>query len=57
MYAKPFDGGVGGASQVDDREQLMRLRRIRPDADARPAGLDNFDVFVRSLAIGLSDQP
>ena len=54
LYMKPFDGGGWrGVSRVDDREQLMRaydesgqmLMHIQQ-------GLDNFDVFVRSLAIG-----
>lgn len=54
LYMKPFDGGGWrGVSRVDDREQLMRaydesgqmLMHIQQ-------GLDHFDVFVRSLAIG-----
>lgn len=54
LYMKPFDGGGWrGVSRIDDEEKLwqaynesgrtlMHLQR----------GLDNFEVFVRSLAIG-----
>ncbi len=54
LYMKPFDGGGWrGVSRVDDPEGLMRaydesggmLMHLQQ-------GLDHFDVFVRSLAIG-----
>ncbi len=54
LYMKPFDGGGWrGVSRVDDEQQLMQTY----DASGQmlmhlQAGLDNFDVFVRSLAIG-----
>lgn len=54
LYLKPFDGGGWrGVSRVDDEQQLMQTY----DASGQmlmhlQAGLDNFDVFVRSLAIG-----
>jgi hypothetical protein len=54
MYMKPFDGGGWrGVSRVDDVKDLMRtydesgqmLMHIQQ-------GLDDYEVFVRSLAIG-----
>ena len=54
LYMKPFDGGGWrGVSRIDNEEKLNRAY----DESGRALmhlqrGLDNFDVFVRSLAIG-----
>lgn len=54
LYMKPFDGGGWrGVSRIDDEQMLehaydesgQMLMHLQ-------AGLDNYDVFVRSLAIG-----
>ena len=54
LYMKPFDGGGWrGVSRIDDESDLMESY----DSSGQmlmhlQAGLDDFDVFVRSLAIG-----
>ena len=54
LYMKPFDGGGWrGVSRIDNPTEL----KAAYDASGQTlmhlqAGLDNFDVFVRSLAIG-----
>lgn len=54
LYMKPFDGGGWrGVSRIDSEYELMRSY----DASGQSmmhlqAGLDDFDVFVRALAIG-----
>lgn len=54
LYMKPFDGGGWrGVSRIDNAEDLMRAY----DASGTTVmhlqkGLDDFDVFVRSLGIG-----
>lgn len=54
LFMKPFDGGGWrGVTKIDNEHELMRAY----DESGRTlmhlqAGLDNYDVFVRSLAIG-----
>ena len=54
LYMKPFDGGGWrGVSRIDDERALMQAY----DSSGQmlmhlQAGLDNYEVFVRSLAIG-----
>ena len=54
LYMKPFDGGGWrGVTRINNEWELMQAY----DASGRTlmhlqAGLDNFEVFVRSLAIG-----
>jgi len=54
LYMKPFDGGGWrGVSRINNESELMEAY----DASGQmlmhlQAGLDNFEVFVRSLAIG-----
>jgi hypothetical protein len=54
LYMKPFDGGGWrGVSRIDGEETLMRAY----DASGQQVmhlqkGLDDYDVFVRSLGIG-----
>jgi hypothetical protein len=54
MYMKPFDGGGWrGVSRVDDPEGLMRTYDESGQMLMHlQQGLDGFEVFVRSLAIG-----
>lgn len=54
LYMKPFDGGGWrGVSRIDDPEGLMRAYDESGQMLMHlQQGLDNFDVFVRSLAIG-----
>ncbi len=54
MFMKPFDGGGWrGVSRVDNEQDLMAAYDGSEQMLMHlQAGLDNFDVFVRSLAIG-----
>lgn len=54
VYMKPFDGGGWrGVSRISDEEALMRAYDESGQMLMHlQAGLDNYDVFVRSLAIG-----
>ncbi|MGB1253291.1 MAG: ATP-grasp domain-containing protein [Candidatus Promineifilaceae bacterium] len=54
LYMKPFDGGGWrGVSRVNDAEELMEAYNSSGQMLMHlQQGLDNFDVFVRSLAIG-----
>lgn len=54
LFMKPFDGGGWrGVSRVRDEAELMRAYDESGQMLMHlQAGLDNFDVFVRSLAIG-----
>ncbi len=54
MYMKPFDGGGWrGVSQIKDENDLMAAYDSSGDMVMHlQAGLDDYEVFVRSLAIG-----
>ncbi len=54
LFMKPFDGGGWrGVSQVRDETELMEAYNESGQMLMHlQAGLDNYDVFVRSLAIG-----
>jgi hypothetical protein len=54
LYMKPFDGGGWrGVSRINNEEELMQAYDSSGQMMMHlQAGLDNFDVFVRSLAIG-----
>jgi hypothetical protein len=54
LYMKPFDGGGWrGVSRIGNEEELMQTYDNSGQMLMHlQAGLDNFDVFVRSLAIG-----
>jgi hypothetical protein len=54
LYMKPFDGGGWrGVSRIDNEAELMQTYDNSGQMLMHlQAGLDNFDVFVRSLAIG-----
>ncbi len=54
MYMKPFDGGGWrGVSQIDNEQDLIEAYDSSEQMLMHlQAGLDNYDVFVRSLAIG-----
>ncbi len=54
LYMKPFDGGGWrGVSRVDNERELFEAYDSSGQMMMHlQAGLDNFDVFVRSLAIG-----
>ena len=54
LYMKPFDGGGWrGVSRVDDPVELMRAYDNSGQMLMHlQAGLDDYDVFVRTLAIG-----
>lgn len=54
LYMKPFDGGGWrGVSRVNDEQELMRAYDSSGQMMMHlQAGLDNYEVFVRSLAIG-----
>lgn len=54
LYMKPFDGGGWrGVSAVHDEAELVKAYDESGQMLMHlQAGLDNFDVFVRSLAIG-----
>ncbi len=54
MYMKPFDGGGWrGVSRVDDEASLIEAYDSSEQMLMHlQAGLDNYDVFVRSLGIG-----
>ncbi len=54
LYMKPFDGGGWrGVSRLDNEQELMRAYDESGTTVMHlQKGLDNFDVFVRSLGIG-----
>lgn len=54
FYMKPFDGGGWrGVSQIRNEEELQRAYDESQQTLMHiQAGLENYDVFVRSLAIG-----
>lgn len=54
LYMKPFDGGGWrGVVRINDREDLMRSYDESGESTMHlQKGLDNFEVFVRGLAIG-----
>jgi hypothetical protein len=54
LYMKPFDGGGWrGVSRVNNEQELMRAYDDSGQMLMHlQAGLDDFEVFVRSLAIG-----
>ena len=54
LFMKPFDGGGWrGVSRIKDEAELMRVYNESGQMLMHlQAGLDDFDVFVRSLAIG-----
>jgi hypothetical protein len=54
LFMKPFDGGGWrGVSQIKNEEELFRAYDESGQALMHlQAGLDDYDVFVRSLAIG-----
>ncbi len=54
LYMKPFDGGGWrGVSRIDNEEMLnYAYDESKQTLMHLQAGLDNYDVFVRSLAIG-----
>lgn len=54
LYMKPFDGGGWrGVSRIDNEQELMSAYDNSGQTLMHlQAGLDNFDVFVRSLGIG-----
>lgn len=54
LYMKPFDGGGWrGVSRIDNAHDLMRAYDESGESVMHlQKGLDNFDVFVRSLGIG-----
>jgi hypothetical protein len=54
LYMKPFDGGGWrGVSRINDEADLWKAYNESGQMLMHlQAGLDNFDVFVRSLAIG-----
>lgn len=54
LFMKPFDGGGWrGVSRIADREELMRVYDESGQMLMHlQQGLENYDVFVRSLAIG-----
>jgi hypothetical protein len=54
LFMKPFDGGGWrGVSRINDEAELMRVYDESGQMLMHlQAGLDDFDVFVRSLAIG-----
>ncbi|MFK7801808.1 MAG: RimK family alpha-L-glutamate ligase [Anaerolineae bacterium] len=54
LFMKPFDGGGWrGVSQIKNEEDLLRAYDESGQTLMHlQAGLDNYDVFVRSLAIG-----
>lgn len=54
LFMKPFDGGGWrGVSRINDEAELMKAYDESGQMLMHlQAGLDNFDVFVRSLAIG-----
>jgi hypothetical protein len=54
LYMKPFDGGGWrGVSRIDDEADLIRVYDESGQMLMHlQAGLDNYDVFVRSLSIG-----
>jgi hypothetical protein len=54
LYMKPFDGGGWrGVSRINNERELMQCYDDSSQMLMHlQAGLDNFDVFVRSLAIG-----
>ncbi|MEZ4713357.1 MAG: hypothetical protein R3A44_39590 [Caldilineaceae bacterium] len=54
LYMKPFDGGGWrGVSRIDNQDDLWRAYNESGQTHMHlQAGLDNFDVFVRSLGIG-----
>ncbi|MBF0277220.1 MAG: hypothetical protein HQM13_05505 [SAR324 cluster bacterium] len=54
LYMKPFDGGGWrGVSRIDNEEELIEVYNNSGQMLMHlQAGLDNYEVFVRSLAIG-----
>jgi hypothetical protein len=54
LYMKPFDGGGWrGVSRIGDEQELMRAYDGSGQSMMHlQAGLEDFDVFVRALAIG-----
>ncbi|MCA9839509.1 MAG: hypothetical protein KC422_21545 [Trueperaceae bacterium] len=54
IYMKPFDGGGWrGVTRVDNADELMRAYDDSGSTVMHiQKGIDNFDVFVRSLGIG-----
>jgi hypothetical protein len=54
LYMKPFDGGGWrGVTKIENEHELMQAYKISGKTLMHlQAGLDNYDVFVRSLAIG-----